>query len=466
MPDTPTTENAEGTPIPHPLWLRVAWHATLFILILAAGIGTERHLARNRKPPERVSISAPNPQVHVSTAIREDVRIILTGFGTVRAGTRVEIRPQVGGRVTRVHPRLERGETIAAGEVLFQIDPRDFDLKIETTKHERVRIEAEIARIREELAATERLLTKRGASAALSQAEAERQRSLYEAEGVGTRSAAEQAERLALLDSEQLTVLSNTMQTLPHRITALEAQLAANATQQAADQLQLSRCTVTAPFDGRPDGIRVETGDVVSPGVSLITFVDDNEREITVDLDARDVNRWLRFQDGDRPGWFAAPEPVDAEIRWLGDADGPTWSGSVLRIEEVDPRDRLVTVALKVKAGQTQVPLVAGMFCEVRIPGKVEENLFRLPRSVLREDGVAFVVQGGALATRELTLVREDGETALLRGLEEGDEVVTNRLKGAVLGLEVLVRERDGQPVEPPTTTVSTEDGSQAQDLH
>ena len=462
MSDDATTQ---GTPVSRPNWLRTVWRITLFTLILGIGIGAERHMRLNKKPPERVSISAATPQVHVVTAIRQDERIMLQGFGTVRAGTKVEIRPQVGGRVTQIHTTLERGETIAAGETLLTIDSQDFVLKIAATKHQRVRIEAEIAGIREELAATEKLLEKRRASAALSQAEAERQRALYETEGVGTRSAAEQAERLALLDSEQLTALINTTRTLPHRITALEAQLAANATQLEADQLQLSRCTITAPFDGRVEGVRVEEGDVVAAGTSLITFSDDSDREITVDLDARDVNRWLRFQEGASSGWFAPPEAVAAEIRWLGDGDGPTWTGTVRRIEDVDPRDRLVTVALDVTPDVGPSPLVAGMFCEVRIPGKVETDLFRLPRTVLREDGVAFIVRDKTLATRDLSIVREDGEELLLRGLEDGDEVVTNRLKGAVLGMEVYVRERNGQTIEAQATTVSTEDGSQAQDI-
>jgi membrane fusion protein, multidrug efflux system len=459
MADSDSSEVAR-TPIAHPRWLRTSWRVALFALIIGAGLAGERHMRQNRKPPERVSITTPSPQVSVITAQQSDERIVLQGFGTVRAGTTVEVRPQVGGRVTAVHPRLEQGETIAKGEVLLQIETRDFELKIAATRQAALRLNAEIAGVREELMATEALLVTRRASAALSQSEAERQRQLYQDEGVGTRSAAEQAERLALLDSEQLTALANTTKTLPHRIAALEAQLAANATQLAVDELQLGRATITAPFAGRAVAVRVEMGDVVSPGTSLVSFVDDSDREIVVNLDAREVHRWLRFEgEPKQPGWFASPEAVAAEILWLGDSEGPRWAGTVLRIEDVDPRDRLVAVALSVNLERPAgMPLVAGMFCEVRIPGKLESAVFRVPRVVLREDGGAFTANDEVLATRNLEVIREDGEELLVRGLEVGDAVVTNRLKGAVRGMRVNVRERDGE------TLVSTDPGAENED--
>ena len=462
MANSDSTPTETATPVGHPGWLRTAWRITLFVLIVGIGVAGERYMRLNRKPPERVSISPPSPQVSVITARRSDEQIILQGFGTVRAGTTVEIRPQVAGRVVGVHPRLERGETIAEGEVLLQIETLDFELKMASTRQAAVRLHAEIAGIREELLATEALLVNRRASAALSRAESDRQRQLYEDEGVGTRSAAEQAERLALLDREQLTALTNTTKALPHRITALDAQLAANATQLKMDALQLSRCTIAAPFTGRADSVRVEGGDVVLLGASLISFVDDSDREIAVNLDARDVHRWMRFTDeGANGGWFATPEPVEAEIRWLSDVDGPRWTGRVMRIEDVDAQDRLVSVALSLQpAGGDGMPLVAGMFCEVRIPGKLEDAVFRVPRVALREGGGAYIASGvvantGSLATRQLQLVREDGESLLVRGLESGDDVITNRVGGAVRGMTVTVRERDGEGI------VTTQDGSE-----
>jgi multidrug efflux pump subunit AcrA (membrane-fusion protein) len=448
MADSDSSEQpAARTPLERPGWLRTTWRIALFVLILGVGFAGERQMRLNRKPPERVEVTTTAPHVSVITARQSDERIVLQGFGTVRAGTTVEIRSQVGGRVVAVHSRLERGETIAEGEELLQVEARDFELKIDATRAASIRLNAEIAGIREELKATEALLVKRRASAALSEAEAERQRQLHEVEGVGTRSAVDQAERLALLDSEQLTVLTNTTKALPHRITALEAQLVANATQLEMDSLQLSRCRITAPFSGRADAVRVEPGDIVQAGASLITFVDDSDREIAVNLGARDVQRWLRFSvKAEATGWFGKTEPVEAEIRWLGDADGPKWTGTVMRIEDVDPRDRLVALALSVNPRTgAGMPLVSGMFCEVRIPGKVEEAVFRVPRAVVREDGAAFVANGSVLSTRELELVREDGEFLLVRGLEAGDAVVTNRLEGAVLGMSVIVRERDGE---------------------
>jgi multidrug resistance efflux pump len=54
----------------------------------------------------------------------------------------VEIRPRVSGFVDKVHFR--DGQIIKAGDVLFTIDPRPFEIAVDSAKAEVTRTEAQV----------------------------------------------------------------------------------------------------------------------------------------------------------------------------------------------------------------------------------------------------------------------------------------------------------------------------------
>ena len=97
------------------------------------------------------------------------------------------------------------------------------------------------------------------------------------------------------------------------------------------------------------------------------------------------------------------------------------------------------------------------MFCAVEIRGKQVPDAYRIPRSALNESDRVFIVVDDMLESRHVHVVRAIGEELIIdEGLAPGDQVVVNRLRAAVAGLAVRIRQRDGEQVAlPPTDPVS-----------
>jgi hypothetical protein len=169
-------------------------------------------------------------------------------------------------------------------------------------------------------------------------------------------------------------------------------------------------------------------------------------------LDAQEARAWLRLaRDGAPPdvAWFGRVEPVDCEIRWVEEPNAPPWTGVADRIARFDPETRTVALVVRVSAAQAwgasddRPPLVAGMFCEVRIPGRAIESVYVLPQRVLTLDRSIRVARDGRLVTVPVEIVRQEGDLAYVRAeLAAGDSVITTRLVNPVDNTPVDVQAR------------------------
>src|SRR5689334_22158248 len=70
--------------------------------------------------------------VQLAPVTKEDVPIWLEGLGTVAAFQQVTVRPQVDGRLDKV--LFTEGQTVKAGDLLAQIDPRPFMVQLHTAQ--------------------------------------------------------------------------------------------------------------------------------------------------------------------------------------------------------------------------------------------------------------------------------------------------------------------------------------------
>jgi multidrug efflux pump subunit AcrA (membrane-fusion protein) len=100
------------------------------ILILIMGYGgmvilSKLAKAPERTPPEEIVVRAQGLRISA-----ESVQTHLTGYGTAKALSEVEISPEVGGRLVEIHPALKTGNVINQGELLFRIDPANYRLVV------------------------------------------------------------------------------------------------------------------------------------------------------------------------------------------------------------------------------------------------------------------------------------------------------------------------------------------------
>jgi membrane fusion protein, multidrug efflux system len=182
----------------------------------------------------------PAPQVTTAEVAVRDLNDWADFTGRLEAVESVEIRPRVGGYVESVH--FAEGGRVAAGDLLYQIDPRPFKAEVDRLGAERERALAQLKLAQTYRDRAERLLARNATSQ-------------------------EEFEQLAA------------------DATVAAAQLASiNAALEKA-ALDLSFTRVTAPITGRVSRAIVTAGNLVDASVVLTTVVSDEAVYAYFDVD-------------------------------------------------------------------------------------------------------------------------------------------------------------------------------------
>lgn len=409
-------------------------------LILVVGWAGMNGLASLKQPPAESSTEERAIRVQAATVQPRDYPVIITGYGGARALTVVTVAPEVTGRVAYTHPALKTGQIIPAGEVMFRIDPTDYEAGLQEAKAGVALWETSVARLKKQLAIDAQRLKTLERSAQLARTEFERIKQLFETDRVGTRSGVDQAERAYNGAADQADLIAQAVSLYPLQIREAQSSLLSAKARLSVAETNLARCAVRAPFDARIKSESMETGQFVSPGQTVLTLADDRVLEIQVPLDSRDARHWLLFDmpaDTRAPSaWFAMLKPVECTVRWTEDKAGSAWTGTLNRVVKFDQQTRTLTVAVRVTAesamsnGSRTLPLVEGMFCVIDIPGRTMRDVYRLPRQAVNVENKIYLANTeGRLKTVDVTVDRIEGESVYVsRGLNPGDTVILTRL--------------------------------------
>lgn len=367
------------------------------LIILLIGFGGFKFLKGKKKAPAQVKQVERPLRVEALAVTFKDVPVSIEAHGDLRSIRMVEIAAEVAGNVVELHPRLQTGEVIAEGELLFSIDDRDYRTEYESNK------------TRLAILKRDRELTAR---------ELKRMRTLFEEKKVGTRAGVEKAEQAANNSADRFAQVQQAM---------------------IRAEIKLERCKVFAPFTCRITSKNIEKDQYVAPGKIVLGLADDSILEIEVPLDSRDAFEWLQFSENRESeaiaseAWFASVKPVQCDVIWTEDANNRA-TGVMNRVSFFDKKTRTVKVVLQIDAKQFSsqnrpMPLVSGMFCRVVIPGGTMQHVVELPRWAVSFEHTVYVIRDDRLETVPVEVVRvQENNAYISRGLEEGDMVITTRL--------------------------------------
>lgn len=364
------------------------------VLILVMGFVGLKMLKGRKKPPVHVVVKERPLKVEAQSVSFANVPVLIEAHGQLRSIRMVEIAAEVVGSVVEVHPRLQRGEVINEGELLFAIDDRDYRSEYESSK-------------------TRLTILKRDKE--LTAKELARVRSLFEKNKVGTRAGVEKAEQAANSSADRFAQVEQAM---------------------TRAKINLERCRVVAPFTCRITSKKIEKGQYVAPGKIVLGIADDSILELEVPLDSGDAFQWLQFAENSGSGaaaWFAKVKPVQCEVSWTEDASNRA-IGILDRVSFFDEHTRTVKIVLNIDAKQfqeqrTAMPLVSGMFCRVLVPGGTMQQVVELPRSAVSFKNTVYVIRDSRLVTVPVVVARvQDNKSYISSGLKAGEQVVTTRL--------------------------------------
>ena len=376
-------------------------------VILVVGIVATTALIKISKKPGRMTPPPTRPLVTAITVSPDLAAVHVRGFGSVKAKRSITVVPQVSGEIEFKAPAFEPGTFVSAGELLLRIDDTDYALALATARSNVAQAEYNLALAQEEAVVAAR-----------------------EWERIGGQGQAGQAEASPLVMREPQLHLA-------------EANLDAARAAVTQAEVNLGRCTITAPFDGRVLDADVDAGQYLRAGTAIGTVYATDTAEVTVTLPDADL-AWISLGRGAD----AAGVPVAVAADFAGARH--VWQGQAVRLGgAVDARSRLVPVVVEIPDPYHRVgdrpALVEGMFVEVTFSMLPQAGSVVVPRTALRPDDVVWVIgSDGLLDIRPVSVGRAGVDHAVITaGLQPGERVCTSNLQYVTQDMPVRV---EGDP--------------------
>ncbi len=381
---------------------------TVAVLLVFGGLATL--LVVLRREPAKTTPPPQIPSVEVVEVEAEDIAVVISANGTVRARTTTQLTPQVAGAIIEVNSEFHEGGFFRKGDVLLRIDP--------------VRYEMQLANARAQLATAKLALEREEALAKRNRREWTR------------------------LDRGEPTGLAANIPQLAKAQADVEA---AQAGLKAAEH-DLAHTDVVAPYTGRVRSKLADVGQSVSAmATSLAELYAIDYAEVVLPLPSGDA--W--FLDVPALGVTREGDARRIPVTLTGDLGGETeasWQGYIDRSTGlVDPNSRFVSVIVRVEdpyglesGNQDRPPLQIGQFVRATVEGRVLKKAFAVPREAILPGDRVYVVTPGedeslaSIRAQSVVVGRKESDRVLVTsGLHDGEWVSVTRLPFVGKGMKV-----------------------------
>ncbi|HLX04807.1 MAG TPA: efflux RND transporter periplasmic adaptor subunit [Candidatus Binatus sp.] len=291
---------------------------------------------------------------------------------------------EVEGRVTEVV--ADFGDKVAAGQVMLKINPREYELRVETAQAALDQARAKLAN---------------------STARYNRARTLKESESIS---------------AEQFDQTASQM-----RVDQADTESADEALAMA--RKKLGDTEIKAPFTGSVQKRMVSLGEYVAPGKEIYELIATDPIKLRCPMPER----------------FVPLARVGMPVKLAIDADqGTSYTGKITRIAPaLDENSR--TLLIEAEVANPDGALKPGFFAHVTMDLGHDRALFVPTAAVLRYAGVArvFIVDQGVVRAREVTTGSVVGDqTEITGGLKEGDHVAVSDVDRLADGTAVVAKEQ------------------------
>jgi len=433
-------------------FINVIARAVICFIILFFGIFGMISISKLKKDPAQAVLKEKPLLVDVVEARLEDIPVSITGYGEVKALNSVSISSEISGKITYINSRLEPGEIIPSGDILFKIDSRNYKAAYDESRAIVEQLKNTVQRLEKEYEIYKIRLKTLLRSKNLAEDEFNRVKKLFTKNKVGTQSGVDSAEQAYNSAKDRFDQIEQSVLLFPIRIREAKNTLDSSKARLEIAKANLKRCVVKTTFNSRVKDIFIELGQYVTTGMPALTLADDSILEIWVPLDSRDARQWIKFDENktvNNIAWFNGLEKVKSKIRWTEDPKNHIWIGFVHRVVKFDRKSRTITVAVRINAedavsnDNNMLPLVESMFCSVEIPGKILKNVFKLPRWSVSYEKTIFIVDDNRLKTVPVEVERTEEDFSLVsKGINQGDYIIITRLVNPLENSLVKISEK------------------------
>lgn len=366
------------------------------VLIIFLGVVLFAAMLASRPKPEKKAIEEMAMLVDTIELTAGNYPMIIRTRGNIEAKMDTLLVSEVSGKITHIHPAFHIGGVFTENEILLTIDDSDYQVAVKRAlanlASRKAQLEAEMAR-------------------------AEQARKDWETVGRGQPSAL--VLRKPYVDEAKAAVA------------AAEADL-----QQARSNLERTR--IKAPFKGIIREKNVDLGQYVSPGSGLARLVATEVAEVRFPLTEQELGE-LDWSNPPAVQLYLddQPEPINAHID---------------RTERIaDPRTRTVNVVAEVSdpfaldSRLGNPPLRTGRFVSALIQGRIHENVYRVPRHLLRGESQLLIMDADSkLIIEDIIVLGGDTDHVLAKiNWPSPMQVVSSAIQAPVTGMTLRTRQSE-----------------------
>jgi multidrug efflux pump subunit AcrA (membrane-fusion protein) len=185
---------------------------------------------------------------------------------------------------------------------------------------------------------------------------------------------------------------------------------------------RLSKFAIYAPFNGTLTEATVDKGALIRAGQKLGEFISPNVLELEVAVNSS-------YADLLKIGNSVKLSTVDR---------AKSYTGKISRINSlIDPTTQTIQAYIRVNGKG----LREGMYLEADLEAEKIENAFEISRKLLVGNDKVYKVDGDSLLLTKITPVHFTENTVIIKGMENGDLMLSKPIPGAFNGMQVKIYE-------------------------
>lgn len=339
---------------------------------------------------------APPPKVTIAAAYEEELIREATFIGRGEASAKTELFARVSGIITEIV--VQDGASVAAGDVIFRIDPETY---------------------RADVAAKQAAVQRAEANVTLEEIELVRKTELLRRE----------------------TIAESELDIAQANAAVAKADLAAAQAALQEAELNLERTEIVAPFDGRLGRAEVSLGALVSPSTGpLATLVQETPMYVTFSLSEPQLLAVLERLDRGVDDLIESGASPNVFVRLPG-GDMLEEAGVIVFLDNrINPSTG--TIALRAEFKNNRRVILDGGFLSVVIEQLEPTLSVLIPQNAVQRDqrgDFVLVVTDQQLVEQRYVTLGPQEQTAVVvsEGLRSGESVIVEGLQRVRPGIEV-----------------------------
>ncbi|MEZ6212616.1 MAG: HlyD family efflux transporter periplasmic adaptor subunit [Phycisphaerales bacterium] len=357
------------------------------VAILAGGIFIKKTLEDSKKPPVKKKDKLVT-SIFTETVVNGTVPILAEATGRIEAKNRVELYAEVQGVMTSSAGSFKAGERYSKGSLLASIDSDVYRAGVMAQK-----------------STLQNLITAALADIRLDFPDSFERWSTFLSKLDVKKPMPELPEPAS--DKEKMFITGRNIYTTYYNIRNME--------------LTLAKYTLSAPFDGILTEALVTPGTLIRPGQKLGTFI----QPTVFEMEAPVSSAMVKF--------LKVGQTVDV---YSTQHRSQTWKGTVSRINSlVNTETQTVNVYIQL----TGSGMDEGMYATATVAATEVTDAIEIDRSVLFDKDQVYVAKDSLLVQKTIEPVYFNEKTVVIKGLENGEQVLAKMPPGAYPGMKVAI---------------------------